>query len=860
MQKFRESRNFFVIYNSFLAILAILIVGGMILSPSEPGSSIVLGLSLPRLLLAAGLTVVFIFFMFLAVKALREAGWADQLSEQWFGRNRLGMGMIWLATIGTGLGWIGCLLPSYRAGPLAIHWERLRPIMIFLLLASLATLTMAFLKRGNFKALDSKVVKVYKSSLILFFPSILLMGLMIYTDFGVYALEDYWYGAGVPILVSQLVIALLGGVFFLQSEQRNLKRFDLLIVLVIYIVSAILWAREPLQKSFLFIGPYAPNRTLYPFADGALYDTASQFALIGQNFRFYNGLFFERALYASFLVLLHSLFGQDYGQVMAAQAAIFAIFPALVYLIGRVLNARAIGFAAALVAMFRGANSIAASNMIDMANPKMMLTDFPTAIGVALLVLLVCHWLRDPDKRWHYALWIGGILGFSIMLRTNALVLLLSVPLLSILAFRGQWRKWLVSSFLLVLAVIATTLPWELRNQALGGKMYSSLITKLQDVINRRYRSPLPPESFIPGKDILSLASFQQTRALLEVYQDVEAIQVPSCSTIVCFVPNHFLHNILTSVLVLPTSPILDDLRHAVRESLPFWRPDWDGSFPQLSFLFFAINIFFIVLGISLAWRQHRLIGLVPLVTFVIYNLSNALARTSGGRYIVPIDWIMTLYFLMGVFQTVILFANVLGIKWTLFPELEEPRAVSQNVRSHRPSRALVILAVLFGLGALIPFAEMPYDNRYQNFDVSKTLAEHEAQIIGAGLSLPEIDSFLQNPNAEISVGRALYPRYYIENEGEVHFYPVVVMGFPRTTFTLIGNDGEKGIVLPGEKPGYFPHAVDTIVLGCKEQLYLDALAVILLDETGAVYTRSPESPLQCPLKQPVCDNNHNCY
>jgi hypothetical protein len=152
------------------------------------------------------------------------------------------------------------------------------------------------------------------------------------------------------------------------------------------------------------------------------------------------------------------------------------------------------------------------------------------------------------------------------------------------------------------------------------------------------------------------------------------------------------------------------------------------------------------------------------------------------------------------------------------------------------------------------------HPNRYQNFDVSKALSEREAQLVNAGLRLEEIDSFLQNPKAEIVVGRTLYPRFYVENEGEVHFYPVIVMGFPRTTFTLIGNEGERGIVLPGKKPGYFPHAVDALVIGCKEKFYTDALAVILLDETGSVYTRSPESPLQCPLKQPVCDNNHNCY
>jgi hypothetical protein len=127
-------------------------------------------------------------------------------------------------------------------------------------------------------------------------------------------------------------------------------------------------------------------------------------------------------------------------------------------------------------------------------------------------------------------------------------------------------------------------------------------------------------------------------------------------------------------------------------------------------------------------------------------------------------------------------------------------------------------------------------------------------------LSIEEINSFLGKPNAEISVGRALYPRYYIEFQGEVHFYPVVVMGFPRTTFTLIGNDGEQGIVLPGKKPRYFPHGVDALVIGCKERFYVDALAVIVLDQTGTIYTRSPASPLACPLQQPICDNNHNCY
>lgn len=861
MQKLQESWKIFLIYSSFLAILAILILGGVFSSPSEPGNSLFLGLSLPRLVLASGLFFVFFLFTLITIKAARDRKWTEKLSDRWFGTSRLGWGITWLAAIGFGVGWIGCFLPFYRAGILAVHWERLRPAMLFLLLASLATLILAFLKRSNFAVLDSKIAKIYKTSLILFLPIILLIGWMLSSGFGVSASEDYWYGAGVPVLISQLLAAVLGGMLFLQAEKRwQTGRPDLIIFLLIYIVTAVLWAREPLQESFLFIGPYAPNRALYPFADGALYDTASQFALIGKHFLFNNGPFFERALYASFLAILHSLFGQDYGQLMAAQAVVFAVFPALIYLIGRSLNTRAIGFAAALIAMFRGANSIAASNMIDMANPKMMLTDFPTAIGVALIVLLTCAWLRTPERRGYYALWIGGVIGLSIMLRTNALVFLLFVPLLAVLAPSLRWKQWLVSSFLVMVAVIAITLPWELRNQSLGGKMYSSFITKFQRVIELRYRSPLPPESFIPRENILSSILPGQMQILLDLVNRSEFIQEPSCNTVVCFVSNHFLHNVLTSILVLPTSPVMDDLRHTVRESHPYWQPDWDGSFTNISLFFFILNVFLIVLGIIVAWKQNRLAGLVPLAVFVFYNFSNGFARTSGGRYIVPIDWIITLYFLIGVFQTVILLANSLGAGWTLFFESVEQAQPRQSSVKNNVAKGLVILATLFGMGALVPLAETLHTNRYQGFDISRALSERETQIADAGLSLQEINSFLQNPAAEISVGRALYPRYYIENEGEIHFYPVVTMGFPRITFTLIGDDGEKGIVLPGEKPEHFPHAVDAIVLGCKEQYYVDAIAVILLDETGAIYTRSPESPLQCPLKQPVCDNNHNCY
>ena len=111
MQKLQKSPKIFLIYSLFLAILAILILSGMLLSPSEPGNSIFLGLSLPRLVLASGLFFVFLLFTLITIQAARDRRWVEKLSERWFGTGRFGRGITWLAAIGFGLGWIGCFLP-----------------------------------------------------------------------------------------------------------------------------------------------------------------------------------------------------------------------------------------------------------------------------------------------------------------------------------------------------------------------------------------------------------------------------------------------------------------------------------------------------------------------------------------------------------------------------------------------------------------------------------------------------------------------------------------------------------------------------------------------------------------------------
>jgi len=128
-------------------------------------------------------------------------------------------------------------------------------------------------------------------------------------------------------------------------------------------------------------------------------------------------------------------------------------------------------------------------------------------------------------------------------------------------------------------------------------------------------------------------------------------------------------------------------------------------------------------------------------------------------------------------------------------------------------------------------------------------------------LKSDDLVKFLQSPNASMFIGRALYPRYYKMNQGSFPsaFYPYNTLGFPRTAFKVIGPAGEYSVVLPGDVPQYLPHTSDVLVLGCNGQDYFDALIVVVLGDNDLIYTRQPESELQCPLQQPVCNNNSVC-
>ena len=123
-------------------------------------------------------------------------------------------------------------------------------------------------------------------------------------------------------------------------------------------------------------------------------------------------------------------------------------------------------------------------------------------------------------------------------------------------------------------------------------------------------------------------------------------------------------------------------------------------------------------------WARNRLAAMLPVSFFLTYIFSNALAFTSGGRYVVPVDWIICIYYIAGLLQLIIWILKLAG--WHISSEVLsfdlEPRFSASQV-PERLSGIISTFLLVFAIGSLIPLAEQPFERRYPSASVDDTLA-----------------------------------------------------------------------------------------------------------------------------------------
>lgn len=794
------------------------------------------------------------------------------------------------AFLNTGLGllfaaaWALTWLPAEKSGSLYYYFIGIQPLLGWLAFASGLALLLCLTLRPDFSMENglaywksqSVALQTALFSLLVFGMITAAILLLKIWD----SEEPFYYGAGVPLLVWQVYALVLVTVLLKQIRFGLPRHIDAIIFLAVWAVSAFLWNSLPLESSFFLTPPYPPNNEFYPFSDAELFDRASQYALIGQGIN--NGQFFDRTLYIALLVYLHTLFGQNYELILNTQAALFAVFPAVVYLIGKELHSRPAGLLAAAIASWRGLNALVAMPIINTSTAKQMMTDFPTGLGLAFFCLFAIKWLKEPDKNWHKAAWAAGILGLTSLLRPHVLLILLAFLVVVIIVYLPRWQHGIGMASLGLLVFVAAIAPWTFfsGNDTSIVELYA---TRIRSVIFERYQTVEPPQlagqptepvnppqsTDQPGQPTESATPAAQP-ATPAPAEELPPPQPPEEQPIkVPFPINHFLNNMQTSAFGLPIAPQFISIRDTVKGSESIWHTLWQGELSSQAAVMLGIGLVATALGIGAAAQKSLRMGLFLPAIFLLYTGANSLARTSGGRYIVPADWILFLFFGIGLWFLVeaasMFFKRQPGTGESVPGEGPAARE-RQNIHPAYKAIGAVIFFTL--VGGLIPLSQHIHPQRFQPATREALLDRLDALLPQVGLEKQAVADFLQKENAVIVEGAALYPRHFGYGIGFPSWYPYSSAEYPRTIFTFIGpRERHATTSLFGPPPKYLPHNSNVIVLACRWELgnlytfgaeIFDALLVALPDEK-IIYKIEPERIFECPVAPPVCEDKSSC-
>jgi hypothetical protein len=855
--------------------------------PADPKNELIFGYSMPRLLIILGLLFLFIFGLSLAWYSFRRPARVKLFAGRLAPDQPIFKTVLILSGVIFMLGWAIVFTPQVYFGQYSPYFIRLRPALVWLTLVSLQTAL--FLLLWGYGLHWAQALENYRQNK----KAYLLSGILLVCFLAVWALiavtrvgltpDLFWGKTGIPLLNLQVLAALVIGLLFLalsiryQNSRTKLGlflrgwRIDLLICLVLWLAAAFFWIREPLPHSHFAPGPYPPNNAVYPYSDAASYDLAAQFAIIGQGFSGFKN-YIDKPLYSAFLVFLHVVMGQSYQQVIALQVAFLAVIPALLYLIGQQLFNRTAGVMAGTLTVFKGINSISGTLAIwDVSNSKMMMSETPLAAALLLFTLFMILWLKDPDRRVRYLMAAGGVIGLATLIRHNTWILLAAAWFVIILVYWRRWKKWLRAGLLFTIVLVVSILPWMWQSgQATHNPFY--FLAPIRGVVLSNRYAPYLPSSFRnliypPGTKGSATATPTPSAGATPLPSGPSAAGkgvesqnlLQSIGVFTAPIAGNFVHDLVTSTLTLPSSFFNQDIIGLVRQQQPssYWNTIWDGRMNAAQGVLLFLDLCLLAIGITNCWYRWKLAGIMPLITFLAYSLGTAVARTSGGRYIAPMDWAIYFYYGLGLLQVVLWGAALFGaqIRPALLGNTSQTSVPLNKTSSGTfawPSFAL--LAGFFAIGALVPLPQYLFPRLYPTLskpDIVQMLDQRGA-VAETGYSLADLQQFAAGKKAVVAYGRALYPRYLdFKNDDKAN---EVNSGLPKSSrylvFDLVGPGGLASAALPiSAPPQFFPNASEVAVIGCKTGSMVYPFAVVILDPQVTVYKQNVALPVSCPTK-----------
>jgi hypothetical protein len=832
----------------FWALHGIFSLGKFLISQNSP-----FGLSIEEVLLVGVLLFWIAFNLFLILSLSRKSAWLIQLLNS-LKNPAVKDGVFVFATLTLFLRICLGILQSIMDR--TAFWyvgyvNRLSPLLdlMAVVLAEIAALILflAFREKTEYK----NFLKSFSAKLLIVLALLGITALYIsQTGMGIAPIYKGDWARGlpaVPLLEWQILLACLFcvGMVFVETNQKILTtpRLDFWIGLIIWVAASSLWLSQPIVPNSSALGPVAPNFEIYPFSDAQTYDEFAQSVLIGNGFG--KDKIPQRPLYIVFLVFLHVVAGQDYAGVIVLQSLVWALFPVVLYFFGREFFGRPVGISIALLVILRDFTSNLVSPFTgNISYSKLYLSEIPTAMLLILFLLVGIRWIKSGFPLFSGFL-MGGTLGVAMLMRTQVVV---AFPMILFSAFLVQPKKLALitkGALLASIAIVMAISPWLWRNWKMTGQLiFDNPDSQMANLALRYNRLnginvdilPLPGE----------LNSEYNARLLNLATQAFH--QNPA--GIVKGIINSFVNHGVSNILLFPLRNTLKDFGELWTPAVPFWQK-WEGRPTPSQSMLLTFYVLLFGLGLSVAWQRNGWLGFLPLAVNLFYNLWTSIALLSGQRFLLSMDWSISLYYMLGLFALLSIFFFMLQRGRPMILRWYESNAFSFVPQTGNKKWVQYVFAgVLFlGVGALLPLSEMAFPQKYPpvSRDVALNRVASSPSLKQANLDVACFKKFVAENRSSLVQGKALYPRYYEVGGGEsfTDSAGYKTANESRLVFQMIGHHNRRIIFPMSEPPDFFPNASDVTLFFGKS----GKLEFIFVEQDNLQRIYFPET-----LTPPICD------
>ena len=638
--------------------------------PADPKNAIFAGYSLSRLVMVIGMAAASALFLIFAIRERKSSFLYNRLKPI-LPDTKLYNAVVRIILVLAFFAGTALLVAGRLYGRYELYTIRLKPALLwFILILIQSVVVLVFLKKRT-AANESLPLKAERSTTRLF----LLIGViliavwafLLLSGMGIMADQYYWNEAGVPLLWVQVVFALVIAFAIHRIAQalriidhpasRNdtstptIRKLlpDIGFFFLLWILSAVILIKTPQQAQPWAPGKYPPHELYYPIADAMDYYISAEFAVIGQHLA--NDGLSDKPLYTILIFFLQLITGDDFVRLTNWHVIVMALYMPLLYILGKILHSRKAGIFLALLAVFYEYNAITSTAIVNLPTVKILMSEVLVRIGLLVLAILFISAFKNRKIPLVYLAAAGAVLGWNTLIRYNTWLLL---PLLLALVFftglsyfRGKYRL-AISAVFLAGCFLAIS-GWMAREEL----THSNALFFLS-----RFSSTVWSGRYFPSSD--SEPNAAATPAPVEIQANEPETDQPSVtpasSTRILPLPaafaNHFFHNAVSSLVSLPVTFRIDSLYRTIKGT-PIYSYDWAGEIKPAEILLSVFNLLLIAAGLVYAWKRHSWAGLMPAILFAGYHAGNAVALTSGNRYVLPVLWCILFYYAVGLLEAI---------------------------------------------------------------------------------------------------------------------------------------------------------------------------------------------------------------